>query len=187
MGTKAVPGKSPAAPAAEHGAELAGADSLAKIRDILFGEQARAFDQRFEQFEARMAKETAALRQELERRHAELAQQLQSGLDALGERLTEEARVRGEADADLQQDVESMGRRLEDRLQGDFDTLEGLLDERVAGLTAELSRQHRELSARLSREAEGLGMSKASRSDLAALFASLAESLRDSGDGGSSA
>ncbi len=54
-----------------------GAESIDQVRDLLFGAQMRTFDSQIQSLTDRMMKETAELRADLERRIADLQQNLE--------------------------------------------------------------------------------------------------------------
>ena len=69
-------------------------DNVEQIREILFGNQIRAVDDRFETVEKRMAKEGEVLRKKLENRILELEKLLGQLHDDTGDQLNRESRER---------------------------------------------------------------------------------------------
>ncbi|MGH9381595.1 MAG: hypothetical protein ACRD2Z_13410 [Thermoanaerobaculia bacterium] len=76
-------------------------ESLDKVRDILFGSQMRAVDQRLEQLEKRMQRELTDLRGEIDKRFAQISTSLDKGLAKLQEAVAAESARRAEEVKDL--------------------------------------------------------------------------------------
>ena len=174
-GTEGVP------PAAH---DEAGAASLDKVRDILFGGQMRDLDRRFAKVEDRLAKETSALEEDLRKRLATLEGFARSETEALAQRIKDEYDARSEANSDLL-------RQMQDRY-AEFEKKTGLINDQLARAQRELRQQiletHQRLAdeirekvdavlARLRQEAEDLRTDKADRTTLAALFTEMAMRL----------
>jgi hypothetical protein len=157
----------PEAIAAEPGAIEAGTpaptlDALSQVRDLLFGEQERATDQRFQILEdrlnqalqslqAQLSEQLTSLKAELDATFAQHAEQLQSLESGLREEREETARQ-----------LEAARTELADQIRAASDTLtEQLADERAA-------------RERVDEAAANLAESKVDRTTLAALFAEMA-------------
>ena len=69
-------------------------DNVDQIREILFGQQIRAVDERFQTVEKRMSKESEALRKSLEKRIHELENLLDKFRDNAGDQLNRESAER---------------------------------------------------------------------------------------------
>jgi hypothetical protein len=67
--------------------ELGGANTLDKVRDILFGGQAREFERHFARMEDRLAKTVAELREDLKKGLDTLETYAKKEVDALYERI----------------------------------------------------------------------------------------------------
>ena len=72
------------------GKSLLESGNLDKIRDILFGVQARAYEQRFTRMEDQLASEIADLREEARKRSDSLENYIKEEVQSLGERLKSE-------------------------------------------------------------------------------------------------
>lgn len=151
-----------------------------QIREILFGGHMRAFDQRFELVESRLAKETEVLRkatdkklQDLERLAAEIREESADNL-ATETNNRELALNKFElAMGAFRADAENQMAAMENRFSGEFKQVQ-----------AELKSMHKELSAAVAKAdhqqqktAESLDAGKVARQDLAKLFRGLAESI----------
>lgn len=152
-----------------------------QIREILFGGHLRAFDERFELVESRLAKETDALRkatekriQDLERLAAEIREEASDRLD--GETNSRDLAINkielalGQSRADSENQMAAM----DDRFA-----------EQIKQVRVEIKAMHKELSTALTRAdrqtekvAENLDHGKVARQDLAELFRGLAQTLQ---------
>lgn len=152
-----------------------------QIREILFGGHLRAFDERFELVESRLAKATEALRKATDKKVQELERLAAEIRDEAGDRLGAETNSRelalnkfelalGQSRADAENQMAAM----EDRFAAE-----------LKQLTAEMKAMHKELSNVLAQtdrdQKKGLdilGRDKVARKDLAGLLTSLAQSLQ---------
>lgn len=80
-------------------------DNVEQIREILFGNQIRAVDERFETVEKRMSRESEALRKTLENRIHELEKMLDQFRDNTGDQFNRES---SERDAGLNEVTKSL-------------------------------------------------------------------------------
>lgn len=169
-------------------AETSGGEgqSLDKIREILFGTQARRFDQRMEQLEERLIAECREVRQDAQQRLEALEVFVKKELSALSERLSEEGKARGAqnqaARRELEESAGRLGQELEavnERLRSGQRELREEILAQAKKLMAEQQRISEESSATLERETRSLRSGKVNRSDLGALFQQLAITLAD--------
>lgn len=157
-----------------------GGGNVDQIREILFGGHLRAFDERFELVESRLAKETDALRkatdkkiQALERLASEVREEAS---DHLGTEASNRDLALNKVELALGQsraDLENQLAMLEDRMADD-----------LKQLRVEMKAMHKELSAALAKadrergkEAEKLNNDKVARRDLADLLKGLAQNI----------
>lgn len=84
-------------PPPEEGAEAGNVD---RIRDILFGRQMTDYERRFEEVEARLAREADALRDEVRRRFESLEELVKQEMEAVSRRLDGERADRESAQAE---------------------------------------------------------------------------------------
>ena len=152
-----------------------------QIREILFGGHLRAFDERFELVESRLAKETEVLRKATDKKVQELERLATEFREEAGDRLGAETNSRelalnkfelalGQSRADAENQMAAM----EDRFTAELNQIR-----------EEMKAMHKELSgtvAKTDREQkkglENLGQDKVARKDLAGLLTSLAQSLQ---------
>lgn len=168
------------------GGELAGAGSLDKVREILFGSQAREYDKRLAGLELRIAKEAADLRADLKRRFDSLETYIKGEIESLTGRLKSEQNERQQTIAGLSNELKELLRNA-DRRTSELDESvsksnrefrQQLLDQSKA-LGDEIRQKHDELQAALEREAGTLRDDKTDRAALAAMFTELALRLRN--------
>jgi hypothetical protein len=98
-----------------HPDDRSASGNLDKIRDILFGAQAREHDRRFAQLEQHLIREASDLRNDLKRRFEGLELYIKKEVEALTSRLTKEQEVRGESVTNLTQDLTQLATTLEDK------------------------------------------------------------------------
>ncbi len=157
-----------------------------KIRDILFGTQMRDYDKRFTRLEERLAKDAAALREELKKRIDGLEAFVHQEVDSLGQRLKNEKTERAEAHKDLEHELRESGKALEKRI-GQLDDelakasadLRAKIPEQSKMLEGEIEDKHRAISASLDREVQTLQADKPDRKALADMFTELAMRLKE--------
>lgn len=158
-----------------------------KIRDILFGTQMRDYDRRFASLEERLLRESAELRDDLNKRLLATEQFMRGELDSITANLSSEARDRMQATREMMDALSHLNRDLSDRLAEHANhsaheqrELRLALNEQQRALSEEIERRHQTLTAELRRESYELRTAKADRSALAAMFAELAERLGSS-------
>lgn len=169
-----------------HPADLAGAGSLDKIRDILFGAQARDYEKRFVRLEERLTKESSDLREAVKRHFDSLESYIKQEFESLTERLRAEQNERVEAVQGLSQDMKNSAIAFEKRIgqlddqlaRGQRELRQQILDQSKS-LSEEIRQKHEEVSAALERDARELREDKAGRAALAALFTEMALRLNN--------
>lgn len=165
-------------------ADEATAGSIDRIRDILFGEQARDYDRRLSMLEDRLLKELAAQQEDTRRRFDAFETYVKTEIDALNNRLRVGGEQREELGEDLNRKLLETGRGLEKRItqlddhtaQAHRDLRQQILDQSKA-LSEEIRQKYTELAGALAREAQGLRSEKTDRSALASFFSEIAQRL----------
>src|SRR5262249_36104878 len=167
-------------------ADESGAASLDKVRDILFGAQARDTDRRFTRLEDVIARETAELKDAVRRRLGALEEQVQQEFESLAQRRKNGMEARGDADPGL-------SRELRDRAEAG-DRKVSLIDDQVGRVQRELRQQlleaqqtirdeiqrhAQEHASRLTRESTLLRNDKLDRAEFAAMLTELALRMTD--------
>lgn len=152
-----------------------------QIREILFGGHLRAFDQRFELVESRLAKETEALRKATDKKIDELTRLAAEIREEAGDRLDGETNSR---DLALNKLELAMGQSRADA-ENQMAAMEDRFAEQIREVRAELKAMHKELAAALAKAdtqqekvAASLDQGKVARKDLSDLFRGLAEKLQ---------
>jgi hypothetical protein len=165
-------------------ADLGQSGNVDKIREIIFGGHMRDYDRRFTRLEARLAKESADLREETKRRFEVLEMFIKREFEALAERLQVEQHQREEAVQGLLRALTETAQALEAKLlqfdegsaRGQRDLRQQILDQ-SRSLSEEIHQKHAEMSTTVEREVANLNQDKPSRSHLASMFTELAARL----------
>lgn len=182
---------STATPAGEQQVNLAsvetgepGPGSIDKIREILFGTQARDYDKRLSGLEDRLLKELAAMQEETRRRFDAFETYVRNEVDALSGRLRTAQQHREEMHEDWTRKLGDTSRTLEKNLsQLDEQTAQAQRDlrqqilEQSKSLSEEIRQKYTELASALAREAHGLRSEKTDRTALASFFSEIAKRL----------
>lgn len=99
-------------PSAQETAELGARENLARVRDILFGDQERTLRKSLDRIEARLGREVQTLRSDLDRSLTELEARLGSQLESLGDRtsldIEDVRRERAAVEAQLDARIEAL-------------------------------------------------------------------------------
>ncbi len=160
-----------------------------KIRDILFGAQMRDYDRRFATLEERLLRESAELRDDLQRRLTATEQFLRKELEVLSGELSAEQRDRKQGVRDAMDATANLNRELSDRISAlaeqtahQHRELRNALSDQLRQLGEDFERRHQELTAAMRRESYELRSSKADRAALAAMFAEAAQRFAADGE-----
>lgn len=159
-------------------------ESLDQVRDILFGGQMRAVDNRLRGLEERLLQEQTALRNEFERRVAEMDGAIRKELAAQAERLAAERTKRADDLKAISAEFKEAARNLERRHQkleeaattADAELRDQLLKQSAA-LSGELTRTAERLSGELDRTSAALRTEKLDTAALAAALTDMAARL----------
>ncbi|HCY84624.1 MAG TPA: hypothetical protein DHV36_05760 [Desulfobacteraceae bacterium] len=185
-----APEAAPAEPQAAKTApvpDIADAGSMDKIRDILFGNQARDYDKRFSRMENQLNQEAAALRQELLKRIDTLESYIKQEIKDINTRIKNENAERTESDAQIQKDLKEMFETLSKKLHQEEENLaersaelrEQIL-EQSKQLSNDISTKHEQATQSLKQAAMELDDAKMNRADLSGFLLDIA--MRISGD-----
>ncbi len=155
--------------------------NVEQIREILFGGHLRAFDERFELVESRLAKETDSLRKALEKRVQKLERLLTEHREEAGDRLGAETSNRELALNKLELalgqsrvDADSQMAAMEDRFASELKQIRVEMKAIHKELATALAKTDREQKKGL----ENLNQAKVARRDLAGLLRGLAQNLQ---------
>jgi hypothetical protein len=168
------------------GGDGAGAASLDKVRDILFGGQMRDVDRRFARLEERLIKETNDLKEDVRRRLDALEKYARQESETLAGQIKTEHEDRVESDNSLSRELKDAAQALEKRTSA----LDDQLGKSQREVRQQMLEQHQQLSddirqkidevlAALAREAHELRNDKADRRALASLLTEMAMRLND--------
>lgn len=158
--------------------------NLDKIRDILFGAQAREHERRFAQLEQHLIREAADLRNDLKRRFEMLEEYIKKEVDALTGRLTKEQEVRGESVTKLTTDLTQLTASLEEKVrqleQQSSHSQSHVLQQltlRTKELADDVSARHAETTSALDDAVRNLRTEKTDRAALAAILLEASQRL----------
>jgi hypothetical protein len=164
----------PSATAAHTGAaEPAGAASIDKVRDILFGNQVREFDRRFARLEERIIKETIDLKEDVKNRVEQLELYTKREMESLADRLRADHDDRVESDASLARRITALD---DQAAKGQRELRQQILEQHQR-LSDDIRKKMDEVLAALAHEAQTLRSDKADRATLAALLTEMAMRL----------
>jgi hypothetical protein len=160
--------------------------SLEKVREILFGPQARDYERRLARLEDRVMKETTDLRDEMKKRFDSLESYIKKEVALIDERLRAERDERDKSNQEISQVITVLARSFEKRA-ADIDERiskesKEVRDQMLAQyntLMDEILRKHKELGALLDREARELRVDKVDRFALAMMFNEVALRLNN--------
>jgi DNA repair exonuclease SbcCD ATPase subunit len=160
--------------------------NLDKIRDILFGNQVRDYEQRFTRLEEHLVKECSNLREDTKKRLDVIETYIKNEVDSLTTRLKNEQNERDAAVTEINEEFKNLVKSLERKIaqleeqtsHNQRDLRQQILDQSKS-LDNDLKHNHNELLATLERESKELHTHKTDRSTLARLFSELALRLDD--------
>ena len=168
------------------GAETAGAGSLDKVRDILFGAQSREYEKRIMRLEERIIRESSDLRGEIKMRFDSLEAYIKGEIQSLTDRWKTEQGERTDSVKDLSRGlsdltatVEKKTFQLDEKVTNAQRELRDQILDQSKSLTSDMRQKYEELSAALDREARELRNDKTDRSALADMFTELALRLNN--------
>lgn len=165
----------------------ADAGNMDKIRDILFGNQARDYEKRFIRMEQQLSQDAAELKEELLRRIDTLENYIKQEFSDINDRIKRESGDRSSGEKRLQADMEesfgTLNKKLileEENLAKKSAELRAKILEQSKQLSTDLQNKFDLVSQNLKRAAEELDDAKVNRSDLSGFF--LETAMRLSGD-----
>ena len=166
--------------------ENLGMENLAKVRDILFGAQMRAYDKRMTRLEEHLAKELAELKEDTKKRLASLEMFAKRENESLLERLNNEAAQRGGGlkglRRELEQTAETFGQQTA-QLNEQLAKSERMLNQHILDQTHSLRDQVQEkyaaLEGVLERELQTLRANAADRAELGSYLMEMGLRLRN--------
>jgi hypothetical protein len=187
MTSDATPtGVSPAAPADGDKAAKSSAENLDKVRDILFGSQAREYEKRFARLEEKLINEASDLREDLKRRFDTLEIYIKREVEALSSRLKAEHEERSEASRvfldELKNITHNFDRRtdqIDQQLMTSERQLRDQLLDQSKTMTDEIRQKYEALGQSLQRATAELRDEKTDRAALASMFMEVAMRLNN--------
>ena len=188
--TSGTPSKGDARARPSSSPELTAADAAAgsnidQLRDIIFGGQMREYERRFARMEERLAKDLAAVRDEVRDRCAGLERYMHDELESLTVELRANQQSRAVEERRLSESIGDAAKSTEERMAAlnelvgkQYRELRAQLLEQTKAITDDIQRRHADLLAQVERDAAELRDGKADRTALSALFMEVALRLR---------
>jgi hypothetical protein len=150
--------------------ELIPGGNLDKVRNILFGAQARDYERRFARLEERFSKETGDLRDDMRRRFDALEATLKREIEELGDRIRSERNEREISVRDVSGQLKETTRQLQDRIKaeqndrsdalgelaGELRNTANGIERRISHLDEQSSKANRELRDMANEQARKL-------------------------------
>ena len=163
-----------------------GGESLDKVRDILFGSQAREYEKRFARLEERLVKEASDLREDLKRRFDTLEVYIKKEIESLTARLKAEHDERTESAKQVSAELKDTalafekktGQLGEHQTRSERELREQILDQ-SKNISDEIRQKNETLTALLERSTSELRDEKTDRAALASLFMEVAMRLNN--------
>ncbi len=168
------------------GPEAADTGSVDKIRDIIFGNQMRDYESRFQRVEQRILKEISDLQDEMGKRFDSLEQYVNKEMESMDARLKSEQDSRAESDKNLAGEIKEASQSITksiDRLEQvqikDSRELRQQLLELNKTLSAEIREKDKKASLALDQAADELRANKVDRSSFAEVLLEIAVRMSD--------
>ena len=165
--------------------ENLGMENLAKVRDILFGSQMRAYDKRMTRLEERLTKEMAQLKEDTRERLASVELFAKRETEALLERLKSEQGERTGGLRDLRREIEKtvdafgeQTAQLGEQLAKSERLLNQHILEQANGLRDQMQEKHSALEQALEQHLEALRNNTADRAELGSYLMEMGLRLR---------
>lgn len=160
--------------------------NVERIRNILFGNQMRDYDGRFQKLEERLVREGQELRADLQKRLEALEGFMKGEIEAMSGRVHAEHRERIQMCERLGRDLAETARGLEARIEGldertakDLRDLRQQLLEQSKALGAEMKDRHEQMKAGLADEARQIRGAMTGREALSEMFSEVALRLKN--------
>lgn len=158
--------------------------NIDKIRDILFGSQARDFDRRFSRLEDRLVKEMSEMRDDTRKKLDALEDYIKSEVKSLTERLVKEQNERHDAAKELSSDLKELSHGFDRKItqineqsaKSESEIRQQILTQ-SKNLSEEIQKRHNEALDNLERESSEIREDKADRTAIANIFTEMAMRL----------
>ncbi len=158
--------------------------NIDKIRDILFGSQARDFDRRFSRLEDRLIKDVEEMRDETRKKLDTLEDFIKSEVKSLTDRLVSEQNSRLDATKELSNDLKELAHNFDKKVtqinehsaKSESDLRQQMLTQ-SKNLSEEIQKRYNDALSKLDREASEIREDKADRTAIAGIFTEMAMRL----------
>ncbi len=165
---------------------LDGSGNVDQIRQILFGNQIRDFEQRFSSQDDRMSRDAAELKDEFTRRLDSLESFVKGEFEALGNRMRNEQNERSHGIEKTARDLSDTARQLGEKIAGlDEETSKAIRDlrqqilDQSKALGAEINAKHEAVKGGLAQESREIRNAMAGREALAEMFSEISLRLKN--------
>lgn len=155
--------------------EFVSGGNIDKIREILFGSQARDYEKRFTRLEDRILKEINDLREETRIRYDSLENYVKKELETLSNRLTVDQEELKDTSNILEKKIKQVDEHV---IKNASDLRKEILDQ-FKILSDEIRKKHEETTLTVDQVADELRAKKVSHSHLSELFSELAMRLNN--------
>ncbi|OKH47046.1 hypothetical protein NIES2101_24330 [Calothrix sp. HK-06] len=157
------------------------ANSLDKVRDILFGNQMREVEKKLDRLEERLLKECASLREDSRKRLDSIENYIKQEVESLSQRIANEQSTRDEGLRVLVEDnkkiitaLEKKLTQLDDNINNTQRDLRDQILNQSKNLQNDILQKYEEILTVLQRESQDLRQAKTDRSTLANLLTEMA-------------
>ena len=155
--------------------------NIDKIRDILFGSQARDFDRRFSRLEERLVKDMSEMRDETRKKLDALEDYIKNEMKSLTERLVSEQNSRLDNAKDLSNDLKELSHGFDRKItqinehsaKNESDLRQQILTQ-SKNLSEDIQKRHNEALDKIELEANEIREDKADRTAIANIFNEMA-------------
>jgi len=158
-------------------------NSLAQVRELLFGHQSRDFEERCNQLQNKMEQSYDSLRQDISSQLGELKKVLQDEIASVRGQITGEQAERKQQVEHLQtklnDQINAQGDELQTRIGGVNDELRAYTLNQTQHLWDDLQSRYDNLSSRLNEEVSAVRDAAADRSSLGDMFREMATRLEE--------
>lgn len=167
----------------EHATDVGPDQSLAQVRELLFGSQSRGFEQRCNQLEEQMNQSYSALRDDLTEQLNQMQKVLRDEIASVRGQVTSEQAERRESidrlGNRLDQQIAEQGSELQNRIGGVNDELRTYTLNQTQHLWDDLQSRYDNLSTRLDQEITEVRDAATQRSSLGDMFREMATRLEE--------
>jgi DNA anti-recombination protein RmuC len=150
---------------------------LDQIRDILFGDQVRRYDNQFLQLKSQIAQDMEQIRREMVEQIAAIKKVFGQANADMIEQLNVEKQQRTQSHSELSNTLQETIRVLQSRMDQGEQEIKALMEARLSGLSKHMDEQHQSMVTSTERMIADLENQKANSEDLSILFSEISSRL----------